>query len=76
MLKINVQLNRGRKQVIVSESATVNEVIEDAGGSLGSITPYLDSAPLTRAEAMKSFAELGITSGEHTIFSVQKVDNA
>lgn len=75
MIKVTVGNNVKRENVIVNESATLREVLENAGIDYTTGVMHLDGASLKPGDIDKTFADFGITE-RCFLLSVVKADNA
>lgn len=80
MIKVTVGNNVERKAVIIPETTTLKQCLEDNGIDLSRGTIHLDGSSLQTGEINKTFAELGYdgTAGHDKCFllNVVKADNA
>lgn len=75
MVKVTVGNNVKRESVIVSDEATLREVLESTGVDYTHGVMHLDGCSLQAGDLDKSFAEMGV--GESCfLLNVVKADNA
>lgn len=75
MIRVTVGTNTSRKNVVVDETATLRQVLENNEIDYSRANVNLDGASLNAGDMDKSFADLGITENCFLIASV-KQDNA
>lgn len=75
MIRVTVGTNTNRKNVVVDETATLRQVLENNEIDYSRANVNLDGASLNAGDMDKSFADLGITENCFLIASV-KQDNA
>ena len=71
MIKVTVGCNTQRKQVIVPESSTLNEIFKnnDIDTSVGAA--MLDGVPIRASEINMTLAELGVTDACYLIVTAK-----
>lgn len=74
-IRVTVGTNTSRKNVIVDNSKTLREVLEENEIDYSRANVNLDGASLNPGDMDKTFAELGITENCFLIASI-KQDNA
>lgn len=75
MVKVKVGTNLSMKEVIVSETETVRNILESNGVNYVTATVTIDCCPVGLGDLDKSLSDLGIADECYIIASV-KTDNA
>ena len=75
MINVSLYDNLHRSTLIVDETKTIGQIIEEAGWNMASGQAMLDGYPLGAADMHKTLAEMGITE-ECRLSKVAKQDNA
>lgn len=75
MIKVVVGNNLKRETKIVNSTATLRQVLEEAGVDYTRGSVHLDSATLGPGDIDKTFAQMGITEKCY-LLQVVKADNA
>ena len=75
MIKVVVGNNLKRETKIVNSTATLRQVLEEAGVDYTRVSVHLDSATLGPGDIDKTFAQMGITEKCY-LLQVVKADNA
>lgn len=75
MIKVTVGNNVKRSSVIIEETTTLREVLEDAGIDYTRGVMHLDGSSLQAGDLDKTFADFGIAD-KCFLLNVVKADNA
>ena len=75
MTKVTLSTVDSRNSLIVEDSKTVKEILQDNGVNYATASVMIDGMTLTPDRLRQSLADLGAT-GECTIATVVKMDNA
>lgn len=75
MIQVKVGTNTKRETLVLAESATPKQALNQAGVDYSTATIHLDGSVIKAAEMNKSLADLGITES-CTLIAVIKTDNA
>ena len=75
MTKVTLSTVDTRKNVIVEDATTVQQILQDNGVNYATASVMIDGMTLTPDRLRQSLSELGAT-GECTIATVIKMDNA
>lgn len=75
MTKVTLSTVDSRNSLIVEDSKTVKEILQENGVNFSTASVMIDGMTLTPDRLRQSLAELGAT-GECTIATVIKMDNA
>lgn len=75
MIKVTLGNNLKRSTVIIPETTTLRDALEDNEIDYSRATMHLDGRPLSAGEIDQTFAELGITD-RCFLLGVVKADNA
>lgn len=75
MTKVTLSTVDTRKNVIVEDATTVQQILQDNGVNYATASVMIDGMTLTPNRLRQSLADLGAT-GECTIATVVKMDNA
>ena len=75
MTKVTLSTVDTRKNVIVENATTVQQILQDNGVNYATASVMIDGMTLTPDRLRQSLADLGAT-GECTIATVVKMDNA
>ena len=75
MTKVTLSTVDSRNSLIVEDSKTVKEILQENGVNFSTASVMIDGMTLTPDRLRQSLADLGAT-GECTIATVVKMDNA
>ena len=75
MTKVTLSTVDSRNSLIVEDSKTVKEILQENGVNFSTASVMIDGMTLTPDRLRQSLTELGAT-GECTIATVVKMDNA
>lgn len=75
MVQVTIGTNVTRKTVVVEDTKTVKEVLQENDVNYTTSATHLDGAPLSAEEMNSTFAELGVTDSCY-LLNIVKADNA
>lgn len=75
MIQVNAVSNFNKKSVLVPETTTIREVLEQTGIGFSAGSTNIDGTPITLNDLDKTLSDYGVTESCR-VFNVQKADNA